>query len=105
MKRTNTTEDQRDAEDARKALAEMKTKGDKPIPWEKVKKRLGIVLPDVQRKHLQALIDADGLEATRKALHISRHAMERAAGGLNIQAGTAALLGQQLAADQPGSAP
>lgn len=53
-------------------------------------------LPPDQRKRLQAMIDRDGLEVTRKALHISRHAMERAAGGLNIQAGTAALLGQQL---------
>jgi hypothetical protein len=30
-----------DADDARKALAEMKAKGDKPIPLSKVKKRLG----------------------------------------------------------------
>ena len=30
-------EDKRDAEDARKALAEMKAKREKPIPWEKVK--------------------------------------------------------------------
>ena len=53
-------------------------------------------LPPEQRKRLQAMIDKDGLETTRTRLHISRHAMERAAGGLNIQAGTAALLGQQL---------
>ena len=53
-------------------------------------------LPPDQRKRLQAMIDRDGLEATRKALRISRHAMERAAGGLTIQRGTAALLGQQL---------
>ena len=53
-------------------------------------------LPDDQRKRLQAMIDADGLEATRTRLHISRHAMERAAGGLTIQRGTAALLGPQL---------
>jgi len=53
-------------------------------------------LPPEQRKRLQAMIDKEGLEVTRTRLHISRHAMERAAGGLNIQAGTAALLGQQL---------
>ena len=35
-------EDKRDAEDARKALAEMKAKREKPIPWEKVKQELGI---------------------------------------------------------------
>ena len=58
-------------------------------------------LPEDQRKRLQSMIDADGLEATRKALHISRHAMERAAGGLTIQRGTAALLGQQLTGDKP----
>ena len=56
-------------------------------------------LPPDQRKRLQAMIDRDGLEATRARLGISRHAMERAAGGLNIQAGTAALLGQQLTGD------
>ena len=56
-------------------------------------------LPGDQRKRLKALIDRDGLEATRKALHISRHAMERAAGGLSIQQGTVALLGQQLGKD------
>ena len=53
-------------------------------------------LPDDQRKRLQAMIDAAGLEATRTRLHISRHAMERAAGGLTIQRGTAALLGPRL---------
>ena len=61
-----------------------------------MKRKNKIALPDDQRKRLQAMIDADGLEATRTRLHISRHAMERAAGGLSIQAGTAALLGQQL---------
>jgi len=53
-------------------------------------------LPEPERKRLQAMIDADVLEVTRKRLGISRHAMERAAGGLTIQRGTAALLGQQL---------
>lgn len=55
-------------------------------------------LPPDQRKKLQAMIEADhNLEFTRKRLGISRYAMERAAGGLNIQAGTAALLMQKLA--------
>ena len=58
-------------------------------------------LPEPERKRLQSMIDADGLEATRKRLGISRHAMERAAGGLTIQRGTAALLGQQLTGDKP----
>ena len=58
-------------------------------------KNTNTLQPD-QRKRLQAMIDADGLEVTRARLHISRHAMERAAGGLTIQRGTAALLGQQL---------
>jgi hypothetical protein len=35
-------EDRIDADDARKALAEMKAKGKKPIPLSKVKKRLGL---------------------------------------------------------------
>jgi len=35
-------EDRIDVEDARKALAEAKSKGEKPIPWGTVKKRLGL---------------------------------------------------------------
>jgi Flp pilus assembly CpaE family ATPase len=57
-------------------------------------------LPDDQRKLLQAMIDRDGLEVTRKKLNISRHAMERAVLGASIQAGTAALLGNQLQGDR-----
>jgi hypothetical protein len=97
LKNTNRLpDDQRDAAEARKVLADMKHKGEKPIPLVTLKKRLGLVLPDAERKRLQSMIDADGLEATRKRLGISRHAMERAAGGLTIQRGTAALLEQQL---------
>lgn len=35
-------EDRIDSEDAEKALAQMKAKGEKPIPWATVKKRLGL---------------------------------------------------------------
>ena len=35
-------EDRIDAEDARKVLAEMKAKGEKPIPLAKLKKKLGL---------------------------------------------------------------
>ena len=35
-------EDRIDADDAREALANMKAKGEKPIPLAKVKKRLGL---------------------------------------------------------------
>lgn len=35
-------EDRIDADDAREALAEMKAKGEKPIPLAKVKRRLGL---------------------------------------------------------------
>jgi prevent-host-death family protein len=35
-------EDKKDAQAARKALAEMKRKKQKPIPWEKVKAELGL---------------------------------------------------------------
>jgi prevent-host-death family protein len=35
-------EDRIDADDARKVLADMKAKGEKPSPWVKVKKRLGL---------------------------------------------------------------
>ena len=35
-------EDRIDVEEARKALADMKAKGEKPSPWAKAKKRLGL---------------------------------------------------------------
>ena len=35
-------EDQIDIQDAHKALAEMKAKGEKPVPWDEVKSRLGL---------------------------------------------------------------
>lgn len=35
-------EDRIDADDARQVLADMKANGEKPIPWAKVKKRLGL---------------------------------------------------------------
>jgi len=38
----NALEDRIDMEAAREALAEMKTKGRKPIPWETVKRQLGL---------------------------------------------------------------
>jgi len=34
-------EDRRDVEEARKALAGAKARGEKPIPWEQAKKKLG----------------------------------------------------------------
>ena len=53
-------------------------------------------LPLDQRKKLQGFIDSDGLEITRKWLGISRHTLDRAAGGLTIQRGTVALLEKVL---------
>jgi prevent-host-death family protein len=35
-------EDQIDIRDAHKALAEMKAKGEKPVPWDETKARLGL---------------------------------------------------------------
>lgn len=35
-------EDRQDIKDADKVLAQAKAKGEKPIPWEKARKRLGI---------------------------------------------------------------
>jgi len=35
-------EDRQDIEDADKAIASAKTKGEKPIPWEKARKRLRV---------------------------------------------------------------
>lgn len=61
------------------------------------KRKNSETLPDPQRQQLNALIDARGVEWTRLRLEISRHALERAAGGLTIQRGTAAYLTQKLA--------
>ena len=35
-------EDRRDVEEARKALADAKARGEKPIPWARAKKKLGL---------------------------------------------------------------
>lgn len=35
-------EDRQDAEEARKALADAQAKGERPIPWTKAKKKLGL---------------------------------------------------------------
>ena len=53
-------------------------------------------LPPEQRKKLRAMIDKDGLEVTRQRFGISRHALERAVGAMNVQVGTLALLTQKL---------
>jgi hypothetical protein len=55
-------------------------------------------LPEPQRQHATALMEKHGIEQARKLLGISRHALERAAGGLSVQRGTVAYLTQQLAA-------
>jgi len=54
-------------------------------------------LPSEQRQHASALMEAVGIEQARKFLGLSRHALERAAGGLTVQRGTVAYLTQQLA--------
>lgn len=62
-----------------------------------MKNRKAHKLPPEQRKLLQAMMDRDGLDDTRKTLGISRYAMEKAAAGMNIQAGTVSLITQKLA--------
>ena len=52
--------------------------------------------PDHQAR-LTSLMEAQGICQAAKHLGLSRHALERAAGGLTIQAGTAVLLEQQIA--------
>lgn len=54
-------------------------------------------LPDPQRQHANALMEAKGIDHARQLLGISRHALERAAGGLTVQRGTVAYLTQKLA--------
>ena len=55
-------------------------------------------LPEELRTRIKTLCEAKGIYATAKILGISKHAMDRAAGGLSIHKGTAAFLAQQIAA-------
>lgn len=62
------------------------------------KRKNSETLPDPQRQQLNTLIDARGVEWTRLRLGgISRHALERAAGGLTVQKMTAFYITEQLA--------
>jgi hypothetical protein len=55
-----------------------------------------VQLPEPERQHLNRLMEAKGIDQARKLLGLSRHAMERAAGGLRIQKGTEAYLREKL---------
>jgi hypothetical protein len=46
---------------------------------------------------ITSIMDAQGICQAARHLGMSRHALERAAGGLTIQAGTCALLEKKLA--------
>ena len=54
-------------------------------------------LPVPQREHANRLMEAVGVEQARRFIGISRHALERAAGGLTVQRGTVAYITQKLA--------
>jgi hypothetical protein len=55
-----------------------------------------VILEKTEQAQIRSLVEAQGVRRAHAALGISRHAMERAAGGLTIQRGTAALLEQRL---------
>jgi hypothetical protein len=54
-------------------------------------------LTRAERAAVTALMRAEGIRRAHLRLGIARHAMERAAGGLTIQRGTAALIRAALA--------
>jgi hypothetical protein len=62
-----------------------------------MKRRNTEAIPDPQRAHANALMEKVGIEQARRFLGISRHALERAAGGLTVQKGTAFYLTAKLA--------
>lgn len=58
-------------------------------------------LPEAQRAAINEMFERLGIERTRTYLGpISRHALERAAGGLSVRRGTVAYLTQKLAERQ-----
>ena len=62
------------------------------------KRKNSETLPEIQRTELLKLMDDQGIVKASLQLGISRHAMERAAGGLTVQRGTVAYLTQKLTA-------
>jgi hypothetical protein len=63
-----------------------------------------VVLTHDEQAAVRAVMRARGIRRAHLDLGVARHAMERAAGGLTIQRGTAALIRLALAA-QKGRAP
>lgn len=63
------------------------------------------ILTPAERAAVTAIMRTHGIRRAHELLGVARHAMERAAGGLTIQRGTAALLHLALAelARQPES--
>jgi ethanolamine utilization microcompartment shell protein EutS len=71
-----------------------------------MKRKNSTTLPPEHQTRVRTIMEAHGIAQAARFLGISVHAMERAAGGLTIQPGTAALLSQQIAArDAEGKQP
>ena len=51
-----------------------------------------VILEKTEQERIRSVVKVLGVRRAHAALGVSRHAMERAAGGLTIQRGTAALL-------------
>jgi hypothetical protein len=63
-------------------------------------------MPLDHQERLRALMGAKGIVRAAQILGVCRHTLERAAGGLTVQRGSAAMLGQKIAArDAEGKAP
>ena len=71
-----------------------------------MKRKNTTVLAPEHQARIKSIIDSQGVYQAARHLGMSRHAMERAAQGSTIQAGTAALLREQFAKrDQEGKMP
>ena len=71
-----------------------------------MKQKNDTVMEPQHQARLKTLIDAQGTCQAARHLGLSRPALERAAGGLRIHRGTAALLTQQIAErDAAGKSP
>ena len=62
-----------------------------------MKRKNTVTLEPEHQARIRSLIDSQGVYQAARHLGMSRHAMERAAQGSTIQAGTAALLREKFA--------
>lgn len=65
-----------------------------------------VTVPLDHQERLRALMGAKGIVRAAQILGVCRHTLERAAGGLTVQRGSASMLGQKIAErDKAGKVP